>query len=417
LLPKQKMIDVAVSLFTVAVIIALGFFADIFFNKTKIPDVIWLLLFGILIGSVLKIVDQEELFGMAPLFTSIAIAIILFESGRKMKIMELFRESYSVTIFMLANLLMSTLLLALGGRFLFGLELEKAVLLGVIVAGTSSPMIVTIVDRLGIRAKVKTIMSVESVINSPFVIVVGLILMESLASPQSIISFSNISSDIAKNFAVSIVVGLIIGVVWARALSNLQIYKYHHLMTISVLFLVYVLSDYLGGSGAMAALVMGITVGNYAFIFSKIEKKKIVVLTKETKDFNAIIAFVIRTFFFVFIGAVASLDDYRSIAIGLALTVLLLAARFMVVYPTASILRLSMREMLTMGFMIPTGLSAAVLAVLPFAYYNISGTEHFVDIVFTIILATTIFATVSVGIVENIYNKRTRSKKNTPTPQ
>lgn len=411
------MIDVAVSLFTVAVIIALGFFADIFFNKTKIPDVIWLLLFGILIGSVLKIVDQEELFGMAPLFTSIAIAIILFESGRKMKIMELFRESYSVTIFMLANLLMSTLLLALGGRFLFGLELEKAVLLGVIVAGTSSPMIVTIVDRLGIRAKVKTIMSVESVINSPFVIVVGLILMESLASPQSIISFSNISSDIAKNFAVSIVVGLIIGVVWARALSNLQIYKYHHLMTISVLFLVYVLSDYLGGSGAMAALVMGITVGNYAFIFSKIEKKKIVVLTKETKDFNAIIAFVIRTFFFVFIGAVASLDDYRSIAIGLALTVLLLAARFMVVYPTASILRLSMREMLTMGFMIPTGLSAAVLAVLPFAYYNISGTEHFVDIVFTIILATTIFATVSVGIVENIYNKRTRSKKNTPTPQ
>ena len=417
MLPKQKMIDVAVSLFTVAVIIALGFFADIFFNKTKIPDVIWLLLFGILIGSVLKIVDQEELFGMAPLFTSIAIAIILFESGRKMKIMELFRESYSVTIFMLANLLMSTLLLALGGRFLFGLELEKAVLLGVIVAGTSSPMIVTIVDRLGIRAKVKTIMSVESVINSPFVIVVGLILMESLASPQSIISFSNISSDIAKNFAVSIVVGLIIGVVWARALSNLQIYKYHHLMTISVLFLVYVLSDYLGGSGAMAALVMGITVGNYAFIFSKIEKKKIVVLTKETKDFNAIIAFVIRTFFFVFIGAVASLDDYRSIAIGLALTVLLLAARFMVVYPTASILRLSMREMLTMGFMIPTGLSAAVLAVLPFAYYNISGTEHFVDIVFTIILATTIFATVSVGIVENIYNKRTRSKKNTPTPQ
>src|SRR3989344_9237966 len=236
------MIDVAVSLFTIAVIIALGFFADIFFNKTKIPDVISLLLFGILIGSVLKIVDQEELFGMAPLFTSIAIAIILFESGRKMKIMELFRESYSVTIFMLANLLMSTLLLALGGRFLFGLELEKAVLLGVIVAGTSSPMIVTIVDRLGIRAKVKTIMSVESVINSPFVIVVGLILMESLASPQSIISFSNISSDIAKNFAVSIVVGLIIGVVWARALSNLQIYKYHHLMTISVLFLVYVLS-------------------------------------------------------------------------------------------------------------------------------------------------------------------------------
>jgi len=399
------MVEVAVSLFTIALIIALGFFADIFFNKTRIPDVIWLLFFGILIGSVLKIVDQEALFDAAPLFTSIAIAVILFESGRKMKFKELLRDAPGATLFMLANLAASTLVVALGGRFLFGLEFGKAFLLGIIVAGTSSPMIVTIVDRLGIRSKVKTIMSVESIINSPFVIVVGLVLMESLASTQNIISFRTISSNVAVSFAVSMVSGLFIGVVWARALNNLYKYKYHHMMTISVLFLLYVLSQYLGGSGAMAALVMGIVLGNYTSVFSKVSRKKIIVLTRETKDFNAIIAFVIRTFFFVFIGAVASLNDYKSMGIGIILTALILAARFVIVYPTKTIMKLKKREMLTMGFMIPTGLSAAVLAVLPFAQYGISGTENFVDIVFTIILATTIFATVSVGIVEHVYNK------------
>jgi len=404
------MVDVAVSLFTIAFIIALGFFADIFFNKTRIPDVIWLLFFGIFIGSVLKIVNQESLFSIAPLFTAVAIAIILFESGRKMKFKELLKDAPSATLFMFLNLVMSTLLVALGGRFLLGMEFETALLLGVIVAGTSSPMIVTIVDRLGVKNKIKTIMSIESIINSPLVIVVGLVLMESIASPLSILSFRSISSNIVLSFAVSIMVGIIVGVAWAKVLVNLQKYKYHHLMTISILFFVYILSQYLGGSGAMAALVMGITLGNYSSFF-KHTKKKVVVFTKETKDFNEIIAFMVRTFFFVFIGAVANLTDFRAIGLGLIITLFLLAARFMVVYPTTLLLKLSRREMLTMGFMIPTGLSAAVLAILPYAQYKIAGTENFVDVVFTIILATTIFATVSMGIVEYTYDRVIKRKR------
>ncbi|MBI4152267.1 cation:proton antiporter [Candidatus Woesearchaeota archaeon] len=407
------MVDVSISLFTIAFIIALGFFADLFFKRSRIPDVIWLIFFGVIIGPIFKIVDRETLFGTAPLFTAIAIAIILFESGRKMRFKELLRDALSTTIFMLANLVMSTILVAVGAKFFFGLGWENALLLGVIVAGTSSAMIVTVVDRLGISLKVKTIMSVESVINSPFVIVVGLVLMDSLVSPQSIFSFSTISSNIVKSFSVSIVSGLLIGIVWARLLNYLQKDTYHHMMTISVLFLTYVLAEYLGGSGALAALALGITLGNFS-VFSKIFRKKIVVLTKETKDFNAMIAFVIRTFFFVFLGAVVSLQDYRSIVIGLVLTLIILAARFIIVYPTALIMKLERRELWTMGFMIPTGLSAAVLAILPFTQYGIAGTESFVDIVFTIILATTILATVGVGIVEYVYNRRETIKKKNP---
>lgn len=402
------MIDVLLGLSIAGFIIALGFFADLFFNKTKIPDVIWLMLFGIVIGPVLGIVNKVGLFGIAPLFTAIAIAIILFESGRKMRIRELMQEATEATVFMLANLIASASLVALGANFIFGMELGNALLLGVIVAGTSSPMITTIVDRLGVSSNVKNMMSVESVINSPFVIVVGLVLMNSLSASVDAFGLGYISTSLAKSFIVSITLGLLVGVGWAMILKNIESYKYHHMMTISVLFLAYALSQYLEGSGAMASLMMGITIGNAASFsksLSKITGKEVVSLTKETKDFNALIAFVIRTFFFVFLGAIASLNDYRSIGIGLALTGLILAARFIVVYPTHKIMNLSRREMMTMGFMIPTGLSAAVLAVLSFTQYGIAGTENFVDIVFTIIIATTIFATVSVGIVEHIYNK------------
>ncbi|HIH38215.1 cation:proton antiporter [Candidatus Woesearchaeota archaeon] len=402
------MMDVSMSLFVIAFIISLGFFADLFFTKTKIPDVIWLIVFGMLIGPMFKIVDQEALFGIAPLFTTIAIAIILFESGRKMKFGELLQDATSAIVFMIANLVMAILLVALGMTLIFGMGFQKSLLLGVIVAGTSSPMIVTVVDRLGIGIKSKAMMSIESILNSPIVIVIGLVLMNNLSTSQSMIGL-NISSDIIKSFIVSITCGLLIGIAWAKALDNLQKYAYHHMMTISVLFLTYILSQYLGGSGALASLTMGLTLGNIA-AFSIVLRKKIIVLTKETKDFNAMIAFVIRTFFFVYLGAVAVLNDYHSIGIGLVLTALLLVARFVVVYPTAAILKLSKRELLIMGCMIPTGLSAAVLAVLPFAQYRIAGTESFVDIVFTIILATTIFATVSIATIERTYAKGSMNK-------
>ncbi|MDP3734777.1 MAG: cation:proton antiporter [Nanoarchaeota archaeon] len=403
--------QILLGLSTIAFTIALGFAADLFFNKTKVPDVIWLIVFGIILGPILGVLAQERLFGIAPLFTAIAITLILFESGRKMKVGELLRDAPISIPFMIANLATAIVLVAIGTKFIFGMEFGTALLLGVIVAGTSSPMIVTIVDRLGINRKLKTILSIESIINSPFVIVIGIVLMEGLASSRSVFSFGNISSNIVKNFAVSIMLGLGIGLIWSRVLYNLEKYKYHHMMTISVLFLTYALSQYFGGSGAMAVLVMGITIGNITSL--KILGKKMAGLTAETKDFNALIAFVIRTLFFVFLGAIAGLTNYKSIGIGLALTALLLIARFIVVYPTSKIINLSKREIITAGFMIPTGLSAAVLAVISSTQYHIAGTENFVDIVFTIIISTTIFATVSVGIVEYLYNRKGAKKKTT----
>jgi len=213
------MMDVSMSLFVIAFIISLGFFADLFFTKTKIPDVIWLIVFGMLIGPMFKIVDQEALFGIAPLFTTIAIAIILFESGRKMKFGELLQDATSAIVFMIANLVMAILLVALGMTLIFGMGFQKSLLLGVIVAGTSSPMIVTVVDRLGIGIKSKAMMSIESILNSPIVIVIGLVLMNNLSTSQSMIGL-NISSDIIKSFIVSITCGLLIGIAWAKALDN-----------------------------------------------------------------------------------------------------------------------------------------------------------------------------------------------------
>ncbi len=51
--------DVNVVFLLAAAIMAIGFFANCFFKKTKIPDVLWLVFFGFVVGPVLKVISPK----------------------------------------------------------------------------------------------------------------------------------------------------------------------------------------------------------------------------------------------------------------------------------------------------------------------------------------------------------------------
>jgi NhaP-type Na+/H+ or K+/H+ antiporter len=57
---------------------------NLFYVKTKIPDVIWLLLFGFIIGPVFKLYDPEPFIRASPFMSIIALCIILFDAGINM---------------------------------------------------------------------------------------------------------------------------------------------------------------------------------------------------------------------------------------------------------------------------------------------------------------------------------------------
>ena len=62
-------------------IIILGFLSEFIFKKTNIPDVLFLIIVGIIIGSGLKWIKAEEFGFGAELFTTFALIFILFQGA------------------------------------------------------------------------------------------------------------------------------------------------------------------------------------------------------------------------------------------------------------------------------------------------------------------------------------------------
>jgi cell volume regulation protein A len=77
----KGMSPVTLFLVCLAAIFLIGTFGEVVFSRTKVPDVVWLIVVGILIGPVLGIVSRETLLGIAPYFSALTLVLVLFEGG------------------------------------------------------------------------------------------------------------------------------------------------------------------------------------------------------------------------------------------------------------------------------------------------------------------------------------------------
>jgi len=77
-------------LLSLAAIVVLGILAQYLAWRLRLPAILLLLVFGILAGPVLKLIDSDLLFGstLFPL-VSLAVAVILFEGGLSLRLTEL----------------------------------------------------------------------------------------------------------------------------------------------------------------------------------------------------------------------------------------------------------------------------------------------------------------------------------------
>ena len=70
-------------------IILIGSLSNYLFKKTGIPDMLFLIGLGIVLGPVFHIVPKETVIGAAPLLAVIALLIILFDGGLSLDIPEI----------------------------------------------------------------------------------------------------------------------------------------------------------------------------------------------------------------------------------------------------------------------------------------------------------------------------------------
>lgn len=332
---------VALSLLVIAGILFFGFFAEFIFRRLKIPDVLFLIILGFVLGPhVLNVVTPADLLIIAPIFTTFALLFLLFDGAFNISLSSLvqeFSQSFGLTLF---NFIISTLVVMIV-MIIAGFSPLIALLTGFVLGGVSSSFVIPVLKQLRVSSKLYSLLTIESALTDVFCIVFSLTVIELITLGN--FAVQNTLGSLAGLFAIAGLVGILAGLLWIVLI--LKVFKEHnYIMTIAYLLMVYVITEFLGGNGAIAALFFGIMLRNSKQLSSIIkgilskkssDKKKalrgklgVSITTPSEEYFYHQISFFLKTFFFVYIGILIDLSDWRALVIGGVLSFLLLGSRF-----------------------------------------------------------------------------------------
>jgi cell volume regulation protein A len=390
-------LDPAVMAFLVAgVIIVLGFLGEEFFKRTSIPDSILLLLFGVLLGPIFQLFAQEQLLAITPYFATLALIIILFDGGLNMDIREAFKNSPRALILAIVGWILNVLVTAVLCKYLLGWRLLNGLLLGSIIGGGSSIIVIALIRKLKVNEKIETVLSLESILTDVLCTVGAFTAINIILSGE--VSLDVALGSVGIAFGVGILVGLGLGVAWLVILEKIKGKPNAYMLTLAMLFLTFVVATNLGGNGALSALFFGLIIGNSRHIARLIKFRTTISIDDNVRDFHSQISFLIRSFFFVFTGLLFSLSSFTPVLIGVVLSFIFLGIRFVVVKMAAVKSDLRKYETL-MTVMFPRGLAAAVLASIPLTS-GVPDSKVFPEIAFIVILTTIITCTIGVVVLK-----------------
>jgi cell volume regulation protein A len=398
-------LDPAVIAFLVAgIIIILGFLGEEFFNRTSIPDSILLLLFGVLLGPIFQLFAQEELLAITPYFAALALIIILFDGGLNMDIHEAISNSPRALVLAITGFTLNVLVTAVICKYLLGWRLLNGLLLGSIIGGGSSIIVIALIRKLKVTEKIETVLSLESILTDVLCTVgaytaINILLQEiSTEGVSNGIDLYAALGSVGTAFGVGILVGLGFGVAWLVILEKIKGKPNAYMLTLAMLFLTFVVATNLGGNGALSALFFGLIIGNSRHIARLIKFRTTISIDQNVRNFHCQISFLIRSFFFVFTGLLFSFSSFTSVLIGLVLSATFLGIRFIVIKMATVKSELKNYETL-MTVMFPRGLAAAVLASIPLTS-GVPGSQVFPEIAFIVILTTIIVCTIGVAVLK-----------------
>lgn len=357
--------DIAPVVLFVGFLVFLAHFFVLAFERTRVPDVLYLIIIGLLIGPVFHIIQPEDFGKVGRIFITIALVVILFEGGLELGV-DALKQSWKSTL----SITFATYIIAFIFLFLtlyltpldFGMKLFTAAVL----AGPAPSVIIPLVRQLRIEESARTILILESPLGESLGIVISLAILESIRLGD--MQIGKIVGALLSSFLLAAVIGTIGGYVWSILLVRMRRLRNAIFTTPSFLFILYGISEFLGFSGPVTALIFGITLGNIETIHIKALAKKfnlIHMVHNETERlFFGEIVFLLKTFFFVYLGISVRLSDYHYFGIAFAIVFALLLSRLATLRFLAR--QNTTKDTLLMSVLVPRGTAAAVLASIPF---------------------------------------------------
>ena len=365
---------------------------------------LFLIIIGLLIGPVFHWLSPESLGNAGSLFSGITLVTILFESGTQLRFTAL-KDSFRGALRLTAlNFVLSAVAIWLVGWLILELDPIVSMILGCMLGGTASAVVIPIVRQMHMSEKPAIMLILEAAIGNVFSIVLALALMQAIKSRH--VEFGAILGDIFSSFILATVMGLFGAIFWALILDKVRNIKYSILTTPAFVFIIYGINEWMGFSGAIAALAFGIGMANIDSIYNawlkKFIKKVPVNLNETERSLFSELVLLLKTFFFIYVGISIQLKQWQPIIIGLGISILLFIIRIPAVrFAISKKEGIPEKEVVFMSALNPKGLTAAVLATQAIIYIPEMETALFVrNIVFAVILFSIVINSILIPLID-----------------
>jgi len=380
-----------VILLAAGVVIFLGVAGEAFFKKTGIPDVAFLMILGVIIGPVFGLIQPEAVIQVVPYFAALALIIIMFDGGLNLDIKHVIKTAhFSVTLAVLGFVL-SVVMISIAAHFALGWAWLDSILLASIVGGSSSAIVFGLVRNIKISEETKSMLSFESALTDILATIVAFILFEAVLAGH--FDIQTLQETIGRAVIVGLVLGFGVGIPWMYISTKLGNAQHAYMLTLGVLFVLFFLANSFGESGALTALVFGLMIGNKSHL-AKILRFKLPRIELDDPTHNQL-TFLVRSFFFVFVGLMASFGQIEYLIFGVLMTIAVYFGRILVGKITLT-KRFSLLDRAVTNSMIPRGLAAAVLATYPITM-GLPNADAYPQLIFFIILSSVIITTIGLG--------------------
>jgi NhaP-type Na+/H+ or K+/H+ antiporter len=305
---------------------------------------------------------------------TLALILILFAAGLELDLRRARKQFAAGTI-----LAILSYGLTMAGVDLFcvhelGMHRMPALLVAAALACMSGSIILPILDQLDLQHNLKTTLVIEASFGDGLgALVVGVLLGVASGGAESTTSggaiLGGMVAQFVFRFVLAFVIAVVAGFLWARLLPRISNKQFWQVLTFAAVLMVYSGTHAVGGSDLFAVMVFGATLASLMGPQSFLREFEFEVLptdkSNQIHSFHSELAFLVRSFFFVLLGAMIQFRGLRvQILPSLGILCVFLVARILAVTLSRVAWRgTSSRERELAMLLIPRGLITAVLAL------------------------------------------------------
>ena len=398
-------------LLILSALLVLGAAGEAIFSRTGIPDAIWLVVAGILLGPASGLISPQALEPAVPIFGAVALTVILSGGAYRIHLVNLItaapRGLLLSTIGFVFSLVAICLFLWIATALGWVAPAPPIywVMMGAIVGGSSSLIILPAVQKSGVDKSVGSTLEVESSATDALCVVVAITLIDLVKT--GVMDIPRLAATLAQQLGIGVALGIVTFAVMIPILPRLRNATHSYTVFLAAMLGLYGVTTVAQGNGAIAVLIAALLMGNAKSLVPRLIPGARPASFDGNDTSTSIqdhMTFVMKSFFFVLIGLMFP-SDWRLIGLGMLAAVFLFLLRFAAVSLSMWRSDLSKKQYWLLSTAAPRGLAAGVLATMPLAA-GVPHMENLSPAVFALIVTSILLFTLGWAVIRHLFGSK-----------